>query len=207
MEQSLDGKYLFCIGYLNRTGIRKNFPITLRAGNGYNSPAVHHGKIHNQISISIQWGHLLLSALSLSSSGRSAENHRHSSSNQTPPELSKLQLKTKLCFFRGRLRGKNPKRERYRSVEARPARGIRASGTRHKARHQWRLFLGMDEGMIRGGKSKGGSFEARWVLFLSDEGPSSMHFKRFLVSFVHPMKSTHQVAGCSSESEDCRRDR
>ena len=73
---------------------------------------------------------------------------------QTPPELSKLELKTKLCFFRGRLRGKNPKRERYRSVEARPARGIRASGTRHKARHQWRLFLGMDEGMIRGGKQR-----------------------------------------------------
>ena len=135
------GSIFCCIGHLQRKKkehIRKEFSdhvMYVPVGIGANSPAVHRGKIHKP---NIYPGASTSRALSISSGGRSAENHRHSFSTSTPPERSKLQLKTWL--FSRQVPGKNPKRERYRSVEARPARGKRASGTR--TRHQSMLVFG-----------------------------------------------------------------
>ena len=58
--------------------IRKEFSdhvMYVPVGIGANSPAVHHGKIHKP---NIYPGASTSRALSISSGGRSAENHRHS---------------------------------------------------------------------------------------------------------------------------------
>ena len=94
-------------------------------------------------------------ALSISPTVRSAGPSAFvSKRNTSGAEQTVLQLKT----FPGGKRGKNPKRERYRSVEARPARGITVEWHKKQGRDV-KVFLEMERGEEgRGGKDWQGQF-------------------------------------------------